>query len=92
MAQASAALAAPAVTPLPEAWNYVLDLACDLTVDLPVPGFKLANLVGLQGQSVIATLSRLGRDIPLRVNGQLIAWCEFEVVGTRIAVRITELV
>ena len=91
MAQASAVLAAPLPTPSQEAWTQVLDLSCGLTVDLPVPGFKLANLVGLQSGSVVGTLSRLGRDLPLRVNGQLVAWCEFEVVGNRIAVRITEL-
>jgi hypothetical protein len=27
----------------------------------------------------------------LKVNGELIAWCEFEVLGNKLAVRLTEL-
>jgi flagellar motor switch/type III secretory pathway protein FliN len=31
------------------------------------------------------------RDVPLRVNGNVIGWSEFEVVGDTLAVRLTEL-
>jgi hypothetical protein len=29
--------------------------------------------------------------VPLQMNGELLAWCEFEVIENRLAVRITEL-
>jgi flagellar motor switch protein FliM len=33
----------------------------------------------------------LMKEVPLEVSGRQVAWCEFEVVGERLAVRITEL-
>jgi flagellar motor switch/type III secretory pathway protein FliN len=72
-------------------WQPVLGLPCQLTVDLPLPHFKVADFLQLQAGSVIPTEWRLTRDVPLRVNGALIAWGEFEGVAGRLAVRITEL-
>ncbi len=34
---------------------------------------------------------RVARDVPLRVNDTLIGWSEFEAVGNRLAVRLTEV-
>jgi len=72
-------------------WQPVLALPCLLTVDLPMPHFKVADFLKLQPGSVVATEWRLRQDVPLRVNGTLIAWGEFEGSGTRLAVRLTEL-
>lgn len=72
-------------------WRPVLGLPCQLTVDLPLPHFKVADFLALRGGSVIATNWRLAHDIPLRVNGTLIGWAEFEGAGSRLAVRLTEL-
>jgi flagellar motor switch/type III secretory pathway protein FliN len=72
-------------------WRPVLDLPCQLTVDLPLPGFKLADFLKLQVGSVVATRWRIAQDVPLRVNGTLIAWGEFEGGGRRLALRLTEL-
>jgi flagellar motor switch/type III secretory pathway protein FliN len=91
MAQAAAAPAPLASLPAEEAWKHMLGLSCQLTVELPLPGFKVAGLVRLGAHSVITTHWRVGGDLPLRVNGRLIGWCEFEVVGNQLAVRITEL-
>jgi hypothetical protein len=30
-------------------------------------------------------------DVPVRVNGLLLSWAEFELIGNKIAVRLTEL-
>ena len=72
-------------------WQPVLELPCLLTVDLPLPAFRVADFLRLQRGSVIATQWRVTRDVPLRVNGTLIAWAEFEGSGNRMAVRLTEL-
>jgi flagellar motor switch/type III secretory pathway protein FliN len=72
-------------------WRPLLGLACDLTVDLPLPDFRVADFLQLHPGSVISTRWRLTRDVPLRANGVLIAWVEFERSGTRLALRLTEL-
>jgi flagellar motor switch/type III secretory pathway protein FliN len=72
-------------------WRPVLELPCQLTVDLPLPGFKLADFLKLQVGSVVATGWRVAQDVPLRINGTLVAWGEFEGAGHRLAVRLTEL-
>ncbi|HEX5433940.1 MAG TPA: FliM/FliN family flagellar motor C-terminal domain-containing protein [Candidatus Angelobacter sp.] len=74
-----------------EKWAAVLCLPCDLTVELPVPGFKVGDLFRLQAKTVLESHWHAGEDVPLRVGGQLIGWGEFEVVGNHLAVRITEL-
>ena len=74
-----------------ERWRPVLELPCRLTVDLPLPGFTLADFLKLQVGSVVATRWRSTQDVPLRINGTLIAWGEFEGAGHRLAVRLTEL-
>jgi flagellar motor switch protein FliN/FliY len=56
-----------------------------------VPGFTVADLVHLERGRIIASRWTVGQDVPLRINGELIAWSEFEVVQNRLAVRLTEL-
>lgn len=72
-------------------WRPVLGLPCELTVELSLPGFKIADLLRLRAGSVIAAHWRVGQDVPLRLNGTLIGWSEFEVVSDHLAVRLTEL-
>jgi flagellar motor switch/type III secretory pathway protein FliN len=72
-------------------WETVLDLGCDLTVELALPEFKIADLLRLQKGSVINAHWRVGRDVPLHLNAALIGWIEFEVVAGHLAVRLTEL-
>lgn len=72
-------------------WQPVLGLPCRLTVDLRLPNFKVADLLRLQPGKVMATRWRVSRDLPLRINGVLIGWGEFEGSGNHLAVRVTEL-
>jgi flagellar motor switch/type III secretory pathway protein FliN len=74
-----------------DAWARVELLPCLLSVEIPVPGFTVSDLVHLECGRVIATRWTVGQDVPLRVNGELIAWSEFEVVQDHLAVRLTEL-
>jgi flagellar motor switch/type III secretory pathway protein FliN len=74
-----------------ELWAQVLTLPCQLTVDIPLPGFKVSHGLRLGRGSLIDSHWRVGTDIPLRLNGELIARGEFEVVGDRLAARLTEL-
>jgi flagellar motor switch/type III secretory pathway protein FliN len=74
-----------------ERWRPVLGLPCKLTVDLALPRFTVADFLKLRPASVIAAHWRLAQDVPLRLNGRLIGWVEFEVSGSNLAVRLTEL-
>ena len=83
--------AAPVADPLAEKWGRVEALPCLLTVEISVPGFTVADLVQLEPERIIASRWTVGQDVPLRVNGELIAWSEFEIVNNHVAVRLTEL-
>jgi flagellar motor switch/type III secretory pathway protein FliN len=72
-------------------WRPVLDLSCELTVDLPLPHFRIADLLQLRIGTVLDAHWRLGHDVPLRLNGTLLGWIEFEVAGDSLAARMTEL-
>jgi flagellar motor switch/type III secretory pathway protein FliN len=53
--------------------------------------FTVADLLALAKGSIVETACHHTSDVPLRVNNLLIGWTEFEVVGDRLAVRITDL-
>jgi len=84
-------IADPLADPLAERWQSVEPLPCLLTIEIPMPGFTVADLVYLQPGRIITTGWTVGQDVPLRINGELIAWSEFEIVQNRLAVRLTEL-
>jgi flagellar motor switch protein FliN/FliY len=86
-----APVADPLADPLAERWARAGRLPCLLTVEISVPGFTVADLVHLERGRIIASRWRVGQDVPLRVNDELIAWSEFEIVQNRLAVRLTEL-
>ncbi len=81
----------PMADPFKERWQRVESLPCLLTIEIPVPGFTVADLVQLARGRIIASRWTVGQDVPLRINGELIAWSEFEVVQNRLGVRLTEL-
>ena len=66
-------------------------LPCQLTVSLPVSGFRARDVLSMGPQTVIPVDCRVGSDIPLLVNGELIAWGELEVAGDQLLLRVTEL-
>jgi flagellar motor switch protein FliN/FliY len=72
-------------------WAPLEELPCMLTVEILVPNFRVADLVQLAPGRVVATRWTVGLDVPLLINGELIAWSEFEIVQSRLAVRLTEL-
>lgn len=90
-AAAQAKPAAPVADPLAASWQRVEALPCLLTVEISVPDFTVADLVHLERGRIVATRWTVRQDVPLRVNDELIAWSEFEIVQNRLAVRLTEL-
>ena len=88
MAAAAQVKPEPAV---PDSWARVEALPCLLSIAIPVPGFTVADFVSLVPGRLIDTRWTVGVDVPLRINGELVAWSEFEIVNNHIAVRLTEL-
>jgi len=74
-----------------EVWNDAGWLNCLISVDLPLAHFSVRDLLLLDVGSVLETSNADGADVPVMVNAQLIGWAEFEIVGQRIAVRMTEV-
>ena len=67
-------------------------LPCTLALEVPLVNFTVENLLKLQPGSLVHTGCHQSSDLPLNVNNILMAWTEFEVVGDRLAARITDLV
>jgi flagellar motor switch/type III secretory pathway protein FliN len=65
-------------------------LPCTLTLEIPVVRFTIRDLLALTEGSIVETGCHHTSDVPLRVNRLLIGWTEFEVIGDRLAVRITD--
>lgn len=74
-----------------ELWNAFKQLPCCITLELPVPRFTVRQVLEMKPGVVIDTQWSQATDLPLRINGELLAWSEFEVVDDRYGVRITEL-
>ena len=66
-------------------------LTCQVSLEIPVPGFTVRDLLRLSPEDVIDTRWAQTADVPVRINGLLLSWAEFELIGNKIAVRLTEL-
>ena len=74
-----------------ERWAHALRLTGKLTVELRIQGFTVADMLRLEKGSLVPARWPVGTDVPLQVNGTLLAYGEFEVAGERLAIRLTEL-
>ncbi len=83
--------------PQPEAGDLialsgsVARLPVELDVAIPVREFRVRNLLALESGQVIETQWAHGEDMPLASGDVQLAWSEFEVVESQLAVRITRL-
>lgn len=66
-------------------------LPVELDVAVPVRDFRVRNLLALEAGRVIETQWGNGEDVPLASGQVQLAWSEFEVVDTQLAVRVTRL-
>jgi flagellar motor switch/type III secretory pathway protein FliN len=80
-----------AAEPDSEAWTEATWLPCRLSVDLAVPDFTIGDLLRLQPNNLLDSQWKQNADVPLRINGLLIGYAEFELLGEKAAVRVTEL-
>ena len=66
-------------------------LPVELDVSVPLHGFRVRNLLALQPSQLIESSWGHGEDVPLAAGAVQLAWSEFEVVDTQLAVRVTRL-
>lgn len=69
----------------------ITQLPVELGVSIPVREFRVRHLLALAPGQVIETRWSHGDDLPLAAGDVQLAWSEFEVVETRLAVRVTRL-
>jgi flagellar motor switch/type III secretory pathway protein FliN len=67
-------------------------LPVELDVAVKTAMFRVRNLLALEPGQVIETRWVNGRDMPLTAGDVQLAWSEFEVIDTQLAVRVTRLV
>jgi flagellar motor switch protein FliN/FliY len=66
-------------------------LPVELDVVVPVAEFRVRNLLALQPGQLIESQWANGEDVPLASGEVQLAWSEFEVIDSQLAVRITRL-
>ena len=71
--------------------SHVARLPVELDVAIPVRDFRVRKLLALEPGQVIETQWGHGDDLPLSAGDVQLAWSEFEVVETALAVRLTRL-
>ncbi len=69
----------------------VARLPVELDVAVPVREFRVRHLLALEPGTVIESQWNHGNDLPLAAGDVKLAWTEFEVIETQLAVRVTRL-
>lgn len=73
----------------PDPLARAYDLPCTLVLEIPVVDFSVGVLLHLRPGSIVRTAGQHNEDLPLAVNGQPVGMAEVDVVGNRLAVRLT---
>lgn len=66
-------------------------LPVQLDVRVPVPDFRVENLLSLEKGRVLGTEWSHGEDLPVWYGKVQLMWTEFEVVDQKLAARVTRL-
>ncbi len=67
-------------------------LPVQVDVSIPVREFRVCNLLALECAHLVESSWDHEADVPLAAGEVQLAWSEFEVVDTQLAVRVTRLV
>jgi flagellar motor switch protein FliN/FliY len=73
-------------------WLLLARLPMRLSAGIPLPGFRVRNLLRLKVGQVVTSAWPSSGDVPLKVGQVHLSWSEFEVVEERMAIRLTRLV
>lgn len=67
-------------------------LPVEVGVTVPVRAFRVRDLLALEPGRLIESQWSNGEDLPLSSGDVQLAWSEFEVIDTQLAVRVTRLI
>jgi flagellar motor switch/type III secretory pathway protein FliN len=74
------------------AWPMISRLSVTLAARIPMAAFRVRDLLALAAGQTIATTWVATEDVPLLAGDLQVGWSEFEVVGRKMALRLTRLV
>jgi hypothetical protein len=72
-------------------WPLLQRIPMLLSAGIPLPGFRVRDLVGLKPGLTVSSTWSCTDDVPLKVGAVQLSWSEFEVVEQRMAIRLTRL-
>lgn len=79
------------VDDLPTLSTSISKIPVQLDLRVPVPFFRVQDLLSLEKGRVLETAWSNGEDLPLWAGDVLMVWTEFEVIEQKLAVRVTRL-
>ena len=72
-------------------WDLLSQIPMLLSAGVPLPGFRVRDLMALKKGQTVESISPVSDDVPLKIGAVQLGWIEFEVVAQRMAVRLTRL-
>ncbi len=72
-------------------WSSVPMLATAIMVAVPIPKFRVRDVLALKPGCILSSAWCGDRDVPLLAGDVQFAWTEFEVMDERLSARITRL-
>jgi len=72
--------------------GLAMRLPLQLDLRVPLPSFRVLNLLSLEKGQIIESAWPHTEDLPLWSGDVHLVWAEFEVVDQKLAVRVTRLV
>ncbi len=72
-------------------WVAIARMPVVLVACVPLAGFKVRDLLQLEGGQMIRSEWSTAEDIPVKIGRVQLAWSEFEVVEESMAMRLTRL-
>ena len=72
-------------------WHLLQRLPMRLTAGIPLPRFRVKDLLALRPGQMLSSAWLSTDDVPLKIGAVQLSWSEFEVVEKRMAIRLTRL-
>ena len=72
-------------------WPLLSRIPMRLIAGIPLPNFRVKDLVGLKAGQLVGSNWPSTDDVPLKIGSVQLSWSEFEVVEQQMAIRLTRL-
>jgi|HubBroStandDraft_6_1064221.scaffolds.fasta_scaffold796571_2 flagellar motor switch protein FliM len=72
-------------------WPLLSRIPMRLTAGIPLPQFRVKDLLALKPGQILTSNWLSTDDVPLKIGSVQLSWSEFEVVDQQMAIRLTRL-